>query len=309
MDNVKLIDRYLKSLEELDVLEIMEHVSTQELKAMLDREPDSNAMLRMIGAPEIENPDKLRKGKGNESVVHNKIMDHLCHFVELFGFHNSDHLLLASVLIKNNKIDTAAKMEFLADTVARVHMLDDIIYKFSLMVAIIRRKVDRHMLNEDDASLLQLLASFMMSVMTVIKVMDDSMPQWWEVDMTRLDITPAIEKYEYLVLTYVYYSISSRNKKWPKDKPYLIRFKSFDKEELKGRLMKADRVRDDHMILTRIPLPPLLIDAVKGMDKVAAKLSAASNQKLDSDLVARFRAMNNNKTIYWFTHKYQEWEL
>lgn len=309
MDNVKLIDRYLKSLEELDVLEIMEHVSTEELKAMLDREPDSNAMLRMIGAPEIENPDKLRKGKGNEAVVHNKIMDHLCHFVELFGFHNSDHLLLASVLIKNNKIDTAAKMEFLADTVARVHMLDDIIYKFSLMVAIIRRKVDYHMLNEDDASLLQLLASFMRSVMTVIKVMDDSMPQWWEVGMTRLDISPAIEKYEYVVLTYVYDSIFTYKKKRAKYKPYLKRFESFDKEELKGRLMKANKVSADHKVLTRIPLPPLLIDAVNGMDKVAAKLSAASNQKLDSELVASFKAMNNNKTIYWFTHKYQYWDL
>ena len=63
MDNVELIDNYYKSLDEADILEIMEHISTEELMYMFCRDLDSVAMLRMLGAPEIENPDKVRQGR------------------------------------------------------------------------------------------------------------------------------------------------------------------------------------------------------------------------------------------------------
>ena len=307
MDNVKLIDNYYKSLDEADILEIMEHISTEELEDMLDRDLDIVAMLRMLGAPEIENPDEVRQGRLVLPDMPSTIMDYMAYFIELFGLHASDHILLAAVLIKNKKINTAQKEELLADTVARVHFLDQFIHRFYIMVTLIRSKVNYFELTEAEASLLQLLGLFMRTFLNVMKALDDSMPQWWSVGMTRLDITPAIDNYEFLVLHTLALEIFTVDKDiGVEDDPYIIKYDEFTGEEMLKMGSSTKQVINAHGALTRIALPPVLIDAVEGMEKMAARLPAATSKKVNRELLERFKAMNNKMKFYWLAHNYNE---
>ena len=307
MDNVKLIYNYFKSLDEADILEIMEHISTEELEAMLDRELDCVAMLRMLGAPEIENPDEVRQGRVVFPGMPSTIMDFMAYFLEVFGLHVSDHMLLAAVLIKNKKINTAQKEELLADTVARVHFLDQFIHRFYIMVTLIRSNVNYFELTEAEASLLQLLGLFMRTFLNVMKALDDSMPQWWSVGMTRLDITPAIDNYEFVVLRAMALDVFTIDKDiGVEDDPYIRKYKEFTVEEISKMRSSIKQVINAHDALTRIALPPVLIDAVEGMEKMAARLPAATSKKVNRELAERFKAMNNNMKFYWLAHNYDE---
>ena len=307
MDNVKLIDNYYKSLDEADILEIMEHISTEELMYMFGRDLDSVAMLRMLGAPEIESPDEVRQGRVVFFDMPSTIMDFMAYFIEVFGLHVSDHILLAAVLIKNKKINTAQKEELLADTVARVHFLDQFIHRFYIMVTLIRSNVNYFELTEAEASLLQLLGLFMRTVLNVMKTLDDSMPQWWSVGMTRLDITPAIDNFEFLVLRTLALDIFTVDEdNGVEVDPYIIKYEEYTEEEMLKMGASIKQVIHAHDALTRIALPPVLIDAVKGMEKMAARLPAATSKKVNRELLERFKAMNNNMKFYWLIHHYNE---